>query len=188
MEKSHYRNSALGDDTRLPYEPCAQTESEAQSQRPGEYMVDLLGKKCDAPQQRQISLNERGNLYKDGYGWVSTDGCLVDNDSTLRNSRNLTNPRLIQQLFERPYLTVPFMGRGLGNAALESELKSGVIAGDRKQCKHAGASIQPDRMKYCLYANPQNVDNIVPTWRWGGEDTRMNRRRENYYKRCGKKN
>ena len=188
MEKSHYRNSALGDDTRLPYEPCAQSESETQSQRPGEYMVDLLGKKCDAPQQRQISLNERGNLYKDGYGWVSTDGCLVDNDSTLRNSRNLTNPRLIQQLFERPYLTVPYMGRGLGDAALESELKSGVIAGDRKQCKHAGASIQPDRMKYCLYANPQNVDNIVPTWRWGGEDTRMNRRRENYYKRCGKKN
>ena len=43
-------------------------------------------------------------------------------------------------------------------------------------------------MKYCLYANPQNVDNIVPTWRWGGEDTRMNRRRENYYKRCGKRN
>ena len=50
------------------------------------------------------------------------------------------------------------MGRGLGNAELESELKSGIIAGDRKQCKHAGASIQPDRMKYCLYANPQNVE------------------------------
>ena len=87
MANRHYRNSALGDNTRLPYEHCAQTESESQSQRPGEYMVDLLGKKCDAPEQKQISLNERGNLFKDGYGWVSTDGCLVDKDSGLRNNR-----------------------------------------------------------------------------------------------------
>ena len=42
---------------------CAQTESESQSQRPGEYMVDLLGKKCDAPEQSKY-LNERGNLLK----------------------------------------------------------------------------------------------------------------------------
>lgn len=52
MANRHYRKSALGDDTRLPYEQCAQTESEAQSQRPGEYMVDLFGKKCDAPEQK----------------------------------------------------------------------------------------------------------------------------------------
>ena len=139
MANRHYRNSALGDNTRLPYEHCAQTES-GHKQRPGEYMVDLLGKKCDAPEQKQISLNERGNLFKDGSGWVSTDG-LVDKDSGLRNNRNLTNPRLIQQLFERPYLTVPYMGRGLGNAELEEQLKSRIIAGDRKQCKQYGASI-----------------------------------------------
>ena len=32
------------------------------------------------------------------YGWTSNNGCNIDNDSKLRNARNLTNLREINQL------------------------------------------------------------------------------------------
>ncbi len=188
LNNNEYRQSAIGNNSRLHYEICAQTTSEEQSQSTGRYMLEGYGygRECNAPDQRQISLNERGNIHSDGYGWVSADGCLVDSDSNLRNSRNLTNPRLIQQLFERPFLTVPYMGRGLGDSDVESKLKSGVTAGERKPCNLAGVSIHPERMNICLFGNPQEVTNIVPEWRWGGVDTRMDKRRSSYNKRCGK--
>ena len=94
LNKNDFRASALGDATRLHYEPCAQTESEEQAQGKGNYMLlDNFGRKCEAPETLQHSLNERGNLYRDGYGWTSDTGCNVDDDSNLRNSRNLTNLR-----------------------------------------------------------------------------------------------
>ena len=37
---------------------------------------------------------------------------VVDADSAARNNRNLTNLRQINQLFERPYTTIPYMGAG----------------------------------------------------------------------------
>ena len=39
FNKQDFRQAAIGDSTRLHYESCAQTESEQQSQMPGEYQV-----------------------------------------------------------------------------------------------------------------------------------------------------
>lgn len=191
LNKDDFRASALGDATKLHYEPCAQTESEEQAQGTGEYMVlDNFGRKCLAPETLTHSLNERGNLYRDGYGWTSENGCNIDQDSSVRNARNLTNMKYINQLFTRPYLTVPYMGSGSGNGdtRLEDKIKPGLDTGSKRQCNVlAGVSIHPERMKHCMYINPQEVNHVIPDWRWGGEDTRMAMRRQDYKKRCGYK-
>ena len=62
----------------------------------------------------ELSLQQPSTFYRDGPGWTSMDGCNVDNDSRLRNARNLTNLREIHQLIERPHLTTPYQGRGEG--------------------------------------------------------------------------
>ena len=187
--KETYRASALGDSTRTHYEPCAQTESELQSMRTGDYSTnDHFGHTCLAPDSMNSSLLERGNLFKDGQGWVSENGCQVDADSSARNSRNLTNMRYINQLFERPYKTIPYMGAGAGqgNISAEDQIKPGFTTGSKKQCNVlADVSIMPERMTHCLHYNPQETGHIVPSWTWGGDDTRMAMRRENYKKRCG---
>jgi hypothetical protein len=184
------RGTALGDSTRTHYEPCAQTEHELQSMRPGDYLItDHYGYECDAPETKNASLLERGNLYRDGYGWTSDMGCNVDADSSARNNRNLTNLRHINQLFERPYKTIPYMGAGSGQGKIvqEDHIKPGFTTGSKKQCNVlAGVSIIPERMQFCMYHNPQETTHIIPEWVWGGDDTRMAMRRENYKQRCGK--
>jgi len=188
-EKVNFRAAAIGDSTKLDYEPCSQTEHELQGQRSGSYMTtDDYGRMCKAPETLTHSLNERGNLYRDGYGWTSDTGCNVDDDSNLRNSRNLTNLRYINQLFERPYNTVPYMGSGAGQGEIgtEDKIRPGLTTGSKKQCNVlAGVSVHPERFNICMYHNPQDTEHIVPKWRWGGDDTRMAMRRENFKKRCG---
>ena len=44
---------------------------------------------------------------------TSNNGCNIDNDSKLRNARNLTNLNEINQLYARPYMSVPYAGRGI---------------------------------------------------------------------------
>ena len=97
--------------TRLKEDNCYLDTRNKESKGPGVYVTrghrDCT---CEAKHTKDLSLQQPTTQYRDGYGWTSNDGCNVDKDSNLRNARNLTNPRLIQQLHERPYLTVPYMG------------------------------------------------------------------------------
>jgi len=189
QNKKDFRQAAIGDSTRLHYEPCSQTESELQGQRTGEYMVrDNFGRMCEAPEALHVSLYEKGNLFRDGYGWTSDSGCNIDKDSAMRNADRLTNKRLVQQLFTRPYNGVPYMGSGSGQGEVKEEdtIRPGLQTTTKRPCNVlSGVSIHPERMKHCLYHDPQDVGHIIPLWTWGGDDTRMAMRKKYYNKRCG---
>ena len=43
-------------------------------------------------------------------------------------------PKCNNQLFERPYLTVPYMGRGSGNSEIETKLLPGEDTNQKRQC------------------------------------------------------
>jgi len=117
------------------------------------------------------------------YQKVYRNGCKVDHESELTFSQ-LTDPRLIHQLFSRPYLGA-YMGAGQNTANYkntESELIHGLDTrgGPRKACDVlAGVSI--DRFE-CLpeYGNPQRVQHVVEPWIRGGDNTRDHVRRVNY--------
>ena len=49
------------------------------------------------------------------------------NDSKLRNAKNLTNLRCINQLTKRFALTTPYLGRGMCDAELEMKLNLEMI-------------------------------------------------------------
>ena len=74
------------------------------------------------------------NVYYNGGAGVSA-GCTIDNDSNLRIGSVQTNPKCRINLQERPYLTVPFLGRGPSNPVLESKLIQGASVMDKKSCK-----------------------------------------------------
>jgi len=110
----------------LHYDNCYQSIQKKQSAGPGAYSLENFHScHCEAPEVQKAALDRPGyaaKQWQDSYGWTSIKGCNVDNDSKLRNSRNLTNLRVINQLKERPYLTVTYMGRGAGNIVLETRL------------------------------------------------------------------
>ena len=107
--------------TNLNDDKCLIKENNIQSINPGNYRLSNFYN-CDCGIENiQETANDSRLLIKDGFG---ISKCNVNNDSELRIGKTKKYPRCNNQLFTRPYLTVPFMGRGSGNANIESSIKS----------------------------------------------------------------
>jgi hypothetical protein len=179
--------------TRLREDKCYKNVRNESSTGPGNYKTDNYNDcTCEALYTKELSLQQPGLFYRDGYGWTSNNGCNIDNDSKIRNSDNLTNKRAIHQLFERPYATIPYMGRGEGDVCTESKLRSAEDTSQNRPCNNlAGVFIDRYTPQLpCIRANIQNPRNIIPedtdkTWVRGGQPSRQIIRNKNYLKKCG---
>lgn len=110
-------------ETDLTSDDCLQKERTRQSVQGSDYMLSNY-RQCDCEIEPVVSnaSQNRGLLVKDGYG---INKCTVDGDSRLRIGNVESRPKPCQQLFTRPYATVPYMGRGSGNSEVESFIRSG---------------------------------------------------------------
>jgi len=179
--------------TRLKEDSCYKANRTNEAIKPGNYHTtnyhDCI---CNAPATKDLSLQQPSTFYKDGYGWVSNKGCSVDNDSILRNSRNLTNQREIHQLFTRFELTTPYMGRGNNDCCVESILRPGETTLQQKSCNSL-SGVFIDRYTpqlSCIRENIQNPKNIIPensdpSWVRGGQPSRQIIRNKDYLHKCG---
>ena len=179
--------------TRLNEDNCAITLKNRTTSKPGNYRI-FQPTKCDKKlinTAMKVSLNQPQILHKDGYG---VSGCYIDIDSKLRNASSLTNMKVINQLYERPYLTTPYMGRGIGNICEETMMNPGESTMQKKQCNNL-SGIYTDRFIPqipCIERNTQNNIHIIPedndnTWVRGGQDSRQLVRNEEYLTKCGYK-
>ena len=172
---------------------CAISSDTLQSSKPGTYnLQNFYECGCEPTQPATIALNQPITQFKDGYGYIGQKGCLVNNDSTLRKGSEITHDKGPQQLFERPFLTVPYMGRGIGDPCTETGLKEGVDTGQKRQCNTlAGVSIHHHftPLVKCLKNNIQDPKHIVPEvnredWIRGGYPSRQWVRNVWYCNRC----
>ena len=179
--------------TRLNEDACYKKVNYKTIQQPANYQVSNYHEcGCAAPNAKDISLQNPVVQYRDGLGWTSMNGCNIDNDSKLRNARNLTNRRCINQLHERPYKTVPYMGRGRGNICAETKLQPGEDTFQNKPCNNL-AGVYIDRFTPqipCIRDNVQNAIHLIPedndkTWLRGGQPSRQVIRNRDYLNKCG---
>ena len=175
------------DFTRLKNDTCAEQVYDKQSINAGKYKYEAPGYYWCETQKKYIShLTEPGHFQKQ-----YRSGCHVEVDNELRFAP-LTDPNLIHQLWARPYRGC-FMGAGqraLDKNVLETELLTGndTRGGPRKACDVL-SGVNIDRFEYLPeYGNPQRVKHVIPTWTWGGTDTRDYVRQINYNKNCKKNN
>jgi len=184
-----YTLSSLGNDK---CEICVQTR---QSEFPGMYMTSNYHScKCEAPNVSRVANSQPNIYYRDGYGQTSMDGCNIDQNSMLRNGQIITKQgNCKQQLYERPYLTVPYMGRGVGNTCTESELITGDQTGSKPACNTlAEVTFNPNfiPMIPCLSFNVQNPKHLIPEtvkagWVRGGVPSRQIVKNIDYGQKCG---
>ena len=171
-------------------------EKGIQSIRPGLYNISNFHDcECKAPNTSRIANTHPNMIHQDGHGWTSMFGCNIDEDSQLRNAKNLTNPRLIHQLNTRPYLTVPYMGRGGGNVCVETVLNNSEDTG-QKRSANTLSGININRftpLVKCLEGTIQNPENIVQAvasddWVRGGAPSRQMLQDQIYLEKCGYNN
>ena len=184
--------------TRLIYDACYNNQNRNQSTYPGDYSISNYHScKCKIPEVKKLALEQPGYAglqFKDGFGWTSMLGCNIDEDSRLRNAKNLTNLRCINQLSERPYKTVPYMGRGVGNPCQESMLVPGEDTYQEKPCNNlSGRDLTDYRltpMVPCLKKSIQNEKHIIEEengWVRSGVPSRQLIRNRDYLEKCGYK-
>ena len=165
-----------------------------QSMSVGDYSLgNFYGCDCGAKVPLEVMLQQPEVQYRDGYGWTSRNGCNIDEDSRLRNARNMTNPKLIQQLYERPYATVPYMGRGIGDVCLETQMLPGESTMQKRPCNNlSGMYIEQQFTPLipCIRDTIQEPIHLIeqendPGWIRGGQPSRQLIRNLDYLSRCG---
>jgi hypothetical protein len=130
--------------------------------------------------------------FKNGYG--TEQACVVDDGSKLRWGLQKAYPKCNQQLYERPYKTVPYMGRGFLRPNEESELIFSEDTKVKRSCNTlSGISVPMQYMPLVdhLSANVQAPVHLIqeyndPAWRRGGIISRNVIRDVDYAARCGK--
>ena len=168
-----------------------------QSQGPGYYKLDNQnGCECGLKEARDIQVSQPGINFSGGYGWIAEKGCLIDNDSELReNKERLTNKREINQLFERLSGTTRNLTKGYYDVDVESVLQPRGLTLDPRPCGPlSGVTIRnyftpliarlKEEVQDPVHIIPEDSDHM---WVRGGLPTREMVRNSDYIRRCQEK-
>ena len=172
-------------------DPCYIDIRTKQSVGPGNYKVTNLYD-CDTMIANTIenATNNPMVYFKNGY---DVGASVIDSSSGMRIGLTKRHPKCPQQLFSRPYLTVPYAGRGPGNIDLETQLQPGEDTSVQRSCNTlSGVTIDNYFTPLIdhLEANIQNPNHIIPEyvdpgWIRGGAPSRLVIRDIDYLSRCG---
>jgi hypothetical protein len=186
-----YNRSALSDD------PVAIDLDIIQSQGPGNYHLNnTYGCDCELKDARDVQLSQVMVNFQGGVGWMGEKGCLIDNDTKLRQSDDhITNKNYIHQLVERPHLTTGDLSKGFFDVDTESVIRPGNFTTDDRPCNGlSGVTIGNyfTPMIPKLRDEVQDVKHIIPensmdSWVRGGLPTRQMQRNADYLRRCQEK-
>jgi hypothetical protein len=127
-----------------------QTQNAIQNDKYGLYQISNVFPSNNSPEEVQFASEQPGfimhNYGKSPYVIDDESEVLFKNTQTGRDYEKI-------QLFQRPFLTVPYLGRGAGDPTLESQLLQGESIENRK-------SLNPSTEKpYIDYSDyPLNTD------------------------------
>ncbi len=119
-----YQTSRLGDDN------CDQTQRNLQNSQASTYMLDNFRPACPMSSAIEFATSQI-NVNFTGSHTVGINGCNIEENSEL-TLNDLSKPKCRISLLQRPFATVPFLGRGKSNAVLESQIQQGDLANNRK--------------------------------------------------------
>ena len=151
------------------------------------YLLDNFRPSCPIGNAVDFATSQPNVNFKGGYQ-VSAGGSNIDESSQLLIS-NISKPKCRISLIERPYGTIPYLGRGKCDPILESQMQQGDFANNKK-------SINPSsEVCYLQYSqtpliptlqstisNPANLieSNAAQGWIRGGLPSRELARDKDY--------
>ena len=161
--------------TKTRDDACGIDQYYKQSIGPGSYVTTNLVP--DAKTVNPLSVQEYLIYPREGYGY---NNAAIDSDSVLRNQPEFKNNRCLIRSQARPFLGVPYMGGGRGNADVESLLLHSEQVRVGKECgtvteQQFDGVFTP--MIPNLRDNIQNPNNLItedasPGWIRGGLPSR----------------
>ena len=120
------------------------------------------------------------NVNYTGSHQVGINGCNVDTNSELKYTK-ISKPACKISLLQRPYLTVPYLGKGIFDPVLERQIKTGDNELNKKSLNPSSEVNFMERRNYPLIDsikqtvnNPNNLieDSAQSGWVRGGLSSR----------------
>ena len=85
----------------------------------------------------ELATSQPGVMYNGGFN-VGAGGCNIDSSSKLLIGTIQTHPKCPIDLFCRPFVTVPYLGRGSVNPIVESQIMQGEQYTNRRSVNNLG--------------------------------------------------
>ena len=123
-------NKVFNFNDRIGSDQCGLSQNNIQNSAAANYLLTNYNISCPMNKTVQCATSQPAINFS-GTHQVGMGGCNIDENSLLHIT-NLTRDKCKINLFQRPYLTVPYLGRGTSNALLESQLQQGELANNRK--------------------------------------------------------
>ena len=176
--------------TRIGGDRCALDQESIQNVNSCNYLLQnfFIGD-CTMARPIALATNQPGVFYN-GPSNVGSGGCMVDDNSKLSIGSILTHSKCKIDLYQRPFATVPYLGRGSANAILESQIQQGESStnkrsvtklGEQSYMKYSTTPLLPDiknRMTNASYS----VEGVASEgWIRGGLPSRDMTRDKEYY-------
>jgi len=98
------------------------------------------------------------NINFTGGHQVGAGGCNVDANSDLLIGTINTHPKCRISLYERPFKTVPYLGRGSSNPVLESHIQQGDMITNKKSIN---TTTEQSYMPYSNYPLLPSIENSI---------------------------
>ena len=122
--------SRIGDDQ------CGISGRDAQNNEFGTYTTtNYFANWCGMKKPIEFATSQPDIFYNGGYGPCGAGGCNINSDSKLKIGSIQTHPKCKISLYQRPFATVPFLGRGPPRPVIESRLQQGSYIAETKSCK-----------------------------------------------------
>jgi len=111
--------------SRIGLDPCCIDQTTIQNMSYANYMLqNYFASDCTMKKPIDLATSQPGIFYNGGFN-VGAGGCNINDSSNLQIGTIQTHPRCRIDLFQRPFATVPFLGRGSVNPVMESQIQQG---------------------------------------------------------------
>jgi hypothetical protein len=167
--------------SRIGEDLCSLNQSESQNVKFGNYnLTNYHINDCTMSKPLNFALNQP-NINFSGSKQVGLGGCNIDINSELLVGKTSTNQKDRLSLNQRPFVSVPYLGRGKADPDLETQLKQGDQYPNRKSINPSSEVSYVQYDNYPLIssikdsvANPSNTieDNADENWIRGGLPSR----------------
>ena len=144
---------------------------------------------CSMKKPIELATTQPGIFYNGGYN-VGAGGCNIDDSSKLQIGTVQTHPRCHIDLFQRPFATVPYLGRGSVNPVVESQIQQGELninkrsvnnLSEKSYIKYSNTPLLPS-VKNRLTNPAYSVEGVASNgWIRGGIPSRELTRDKDYF-------
>ena len=184
------QNNIFNNSSSIGNDSCGIMARDQQNNNIGSYhTTNYFLADCGTTKPVNFATKQPGIFFDSG---PSAGGCNIEGDSDLKIGSVQTHPKCRISLFQRPFATVPYLGRGPPRPLVESRIQQGTMVQDLKSCKtiteksFAAHTLTP--LIPSVAATVQNPSNLVEGvahegWIRGGLPSRELSRDQEYLRK-----